>query len=670
MCLQRECHCAAACVAADDARFVRPALFYLFERLKNEYSRPDKLSPKKFIGLNYFLEDTAITRMWTKIVAVCFLGIFPLACIGQLHVLVDHVGYETHSTKQALILGTEQDRPQKFSLIDTDTGSVVITGNTIARGEVDAWGARAFWTADFSSWQKPGHYAIQVQSPAGETSSCTFDIEDNLLERTTLSNVIFYFKGQRASGLIDQADRHLPLPPGQSGFVDAHGGWYDATGDYGIHLSHQNPTSYFNPQQVPLVVWSLLKSYRVLEARRDDDFSEYLRRMLDEGLFGADFLVRIKRRDGSFFESITAPGKDKLPQDRVIGNPNWRTQIKKNASDSTEHLQSAEGPYAYEASFRAGGGMAIAALALASTMPIDGDFPRATYLRAAKEAFHFLNVHNRKLLNDGKENILDDYCALMAATELYRATKDEIYRSAADRRATSLMARLATTGAFHDYWRADDGSRPYFHPSDAGLPVVSLLEYAQIATPIAQKQVRAVIERSLRFEIAMTSEVNNPFGYARQLVRMGDGTIRSAFFFPHDTEAAPWWQGENARLASLAAAARMAAPLFDNDRSFQAQLENYASDQLHWILGRNPFDASMLMGSGHGNASYMFFRSYKYTSAPGAIINGITAAIGNEDGIAFNEGYAVTGKDEDWRWTEQWLPHAAWYLYAVSLPHP
>jgi hypothetical protein len=66
----------------------------------------------------------------------------------------------------------------------------------------------------------------------------------------------------------------------------------------------------------------------------------------------------------------------------------------------------------------------------------------------------------------------------------------------------------------------------------------------------------------------------------------------------------------------------------------------------------------------------MFFRSYKYTNAPGSIINGVTAASDNEDGIAFNEGYAVTGKDDDWRWTEQWLPHAAWYLYAVSLPHP
>jgi hypothetical protein len=604
-----------------------------------------------------------------RVLAVCFIGALTSAAMGQLTVVVDQVGYEARSVKRAIIVGTEHDRPEKFSLVDSTSGKIVLTGSLVSDGQVNSWGGRVFWTADFSSWQGIGHYSVQVQSAAGEVHSCGFDIDNDLLERNTLSNVIFYFKGQRASGLMDQADHHLPLPAGQPGFVDVHGGWYDATGDYGIHLSHQNPTSYFNPQQVPLVAWSLLKSYRVLEARRDDNFSEYLRRLLDEGLFGADFLVRLKRPNGSFFESITAPGKDKLPQDRAIGNPNWKTQIKKNASDSTEHIQSAEGPHAYEASFRAGGGMAIAALALASTMPIDGDLPRTSYLRAAEEAFQFLEEHNRELLNDGKENILDDYCALMAATELYRATKREVYRAAADKRATHLMERLSTDEKHRNFWRADEGSRPYFHPSDAGLPVVSLLEYAQIATPASQKRVRDAVERSLRFELSITGEVNNPFGYARQLVRMGDGKIRGAFFFPHDTEAAPWWQGEDARLASLAAAARIAAPLFDADPAFQSQLKEYAWNQLHWILGRNPFDASMLMGSGHGNAPYMFFRSYKYTSAPGSILNGITAAIDNEDGIAFNEGYAVTGKDEDWRWTEQWLPHAAWYLYAVSLPH-
>jgi hypothetical protein len=589
-------------------------------------------------------------------------------CMGQVRVLVDQVGYETLAPKQAIVEGSDEDHPQTFALIDADSGKTVYEANLQTAGKVYAWEGRVFWTADFSSWQRAGRYAVKVLAAKGNPSSCLFDINDNIFERDTLSNIVFYFKGQRASGLLDQADRHLQLPGAQKGFVDVHGGWYDATGDYGIHLSHQNPTSYFNPQQVPLVAWSLLKSYKLLEARKDDNFTEYERRMLDEGLYGADYLVRIKRPDGSFLETINAPGKEKLSQDRAIGNPNWRTQIKLTASDSTENIANAEGPHAYEASFRAGGGMAIAALALASSMPEDGEFSRKLYLRAAEDAFQFLNMHNRELLNDGVENILDDYCALMAATELYSATQKQTYRSAADDRAAKLMARLTTSGRWRDYWRADDGTRPYFHPADAGLPVISLLEYFKIVSPATQSKVLETVERSLRFELAITSEVNNPFGYARQLVLTG-GKPRTAFFFPHDTEAAPWWQGENARLASMAAAARLAIPLFRDKPEFQSKLRAYAWNQIHWILGRNPFDATMLMGSGHGYAPYMFFRSYKYNGAPGGIVNGITAGLDNEDGIAFNLGYALTGKDEDWRWTEQWLPHAAWYLYAVSLPH-
>jgi hypothetical protein len=601
-----------------------------------------------------------------SILATCFLLLCPLSCLGQVRVLVDQVGYETQATKQAIIEGGSEDHPLRFSLIDLDTGKPAYEASLQPSGTVHAWGSHMYWTADFSSWHAPGHYALEV-SGLKAARSCAFQVSDNVLERETLSNVVFYFKGQRASGLLDQADRHLQLP-GKQEFVDVHGGWYDATGDYGIHLSHQNPTSYFNPQQVPLSAWSLLKSYRSLEARKDDDFTEYERRMLDEGLYGADYLVRIKRPDGSFLETINAPGKGKLPQDREIGNPNWRTQVKLTASDSTENIASAEGPHAYEASFRAGGGMAIAALALASTMPADGEFSRTDYLHAAEQAFQFLNLHNREVLNDGVENILDDYCALMAATELFEATHNETYRTVADERATSLMARLTTSGNWHNFWRADNHVRPYFHPSDAGLPVISLLEYLTIASPDQHKKILDSVERSLRFELSVTSEVNNPFGYARQLVLTG-GKPRTAFFFPHDTEAAPWWQGENARLASLAAAARMAIPLYADKPEFQAKLQIYAWDQLHWILGRNPFDATMLMGSGHAYAPYMFFKSYKYTGAPGGIMNGITSGIDDEDGIAFNLGYAVTGKDEDWRWTEQWLPHAAWYLYAVSLPH-
>jgi hypothetical protein len=97
------------------------------------------------------------------------------------------------------------------------------------------------------------------------------------------------------------------------------------------------------------------------------------------------------------------------------------------------------------------------------------------------------------------------------------------------------------------------------------------------------------------------------------------------FFFPHDTETAPWWQGEDARLGSLAFAARAGRPLFADDPALRRAPARLRQDQLDWILGRNPFDASLLEGAGHDNPEYRFLGSFEYTNAPGGIVNGITA---------------------------------------------
>src|SRR5262249_29127647 len=159
---------------------------------------------------------------------------------------------------------------------------------------------------------------------------------------------------------------------------------------------------------------------------------------------------------------------------------------------------------------------------------------------------------------------------------------------------------------------ADDHDRPFFHASDAGFPVVSLLYYAEIAGPEMRKQILDTVKRSLAFEMATTGEVTNPFGYARQFVQDKTGLRHTSFFFPHNTEAAPWWQGENARLASLATAARLAAKQFEDDRDFSNRLQAFATNQLNWILGLNPFDSSMLYGIGRNNPQYLFFDSWEF----------------------------------------------------------
>jgi hypothetical protein len=593
----------------------------------------------------------------------------------EIKILINHLGYENDAPKRAVILGHTGDDVGIFKVVEARNGREIVSDQAVKAGPVDKWKNWVFWTADFSSVKTDGTYVLECATSQGTVRSYPFHIEHNLLEKYTLPDVISWFKGQRSSGLLDKADRNLKFD-GSTNTANVHGGWFDATGDYGKHLSHLSFSTYFNPQQIPMSDWSLFKTYEELQRRGDGNFRQYKRRLLDEAMYGADYLVRVKSPNGSFYRSISAPGPEKAAEDRRIAKEGSGFAIKTNKNAKFMGETHTEGEKTdYEVGFRNGGGIAIAALAAASTYPVSGDFSNEDYLKAAENAFAFLDKNNARYLNDGKENIVDDYCALLAATELFKATKNQIntrnpygnYHAAADQRAQNLMNRLITSGGHTNYWRADDGDRPFFHAADAGMPVVSLLEYYEIADAPMQQRVLATVRKSLEFELRTTDEVANPFGYARQLVQSTNGVRRTAFFFPHDTETSPWWQGENARLSSLAAAARMAAKYFKGDPAFHAQLQTYAWNQLNWILGLNPYDCCMLQGTGRNNPFYMFFDSYEYHNAPGGIVNGITGGYRDPHDIDFNLQYSETGKDEDWRWGEQWLPHAAWYLLAASL---
>lgn len=602
-------------------------------------------------------------------------------------ILANQVGYDVSGPKKAVIQARAGDMFTAFTVKSFPGGEIVLSGTPRHDGPVRKWKDWDFWTVDWSAVDKEGAYVIECSSQAGAAAGTVRShpilVQKNALERNTLSDVIYYFKGQRSSGLWDKADRKTTFE-GKSGTVDMRGGWFDASGDYGKHLSHLSFSTYFNPQQVSLTAWSLFGTLRELERRGEPYFKQYQKRLLDEALFGADYLVRSKNPKGSFYITISGRGPEKKPEDRritpkaerhIILTPETKDKFRDYGREKIA------GDAAYEAGWREGAGLSIAALAMAAARAGapgsegygaskgEGDFKSTDYLKAAEDAFTFLEKNNLLFTNDGKENILDDYCALVAATELFRTTGKPAYRAAADRRAASLAARLTSGAAYENYWRADDGDRPFFHPVDAGLPVISLLGYAEIADEAGRAKALDAVRKSLGFELAVTAEVANPFGYSRQLVQSkgGGATRRTSFFFPHDTETAPWWQGENARLGSMAAAARLAARYFGNDAAFAEKLRAFGRDQVNWILGLNPFDACMLHAKGRNNIPYMFFDSYEYTNAPGGICNGITGGYTDEDDIDFGLRFAATGKDDDWRWAEQWLPHAAWYLYAVAI---
>ncbi|HCG5115152.1 TPA: glycoside hydrolase family 9 protein [Vibrio parahaemolyticus] len=557
--------------------------------------------------------------------------------------LTNHIGYERLGPKKAIIQ-TEQPHLSSYTaqLICATSEQTVATFAVEEQGKVANWHQGYFYLIDFSSFTDSGDYFLQVE----DSRSSYFTVGEHILLNQTLSDVIHYFKSQRCGGFFDQQDRQVPvLNANQT--VDVHGGWYDASGDVSKYLSHLSYANYLNPQQTPMVVWNILKGLSLLEG--SEDIAAFTRtRLIEEALFGADFLVRMQNEKGFFYMTVFDKWSKDTAQREICA---YETQLGHKFDD-------------YQAGFRQGGGVAIAALAAASRLGVHGEYDQQKYRNAAENGYWHLKEHNTQYLNDGEENIIDEYCALLASVELFKATKETRYLEESRLWAQRLVARQMSDEQIQHFWSANqDGSRPYFHAAEAGLPVIALCEYLAIEDDSVQTEsVKRIVNRACEFEIKISNKVTNPFGYPRQYVKGVNESKRDAFFVAHNNESGYWWQGENARLGSLATMAYLAQPHIAS-QEIQQQLSVFAQDALNWIVGLNPYDMCMLDGHGRNNPDYL--PQYGFFNAKGGVCNGITGGFEDEEDIAFNPPAQKDDMLQNWRWGEQWIPHGAWYLLAI-----
>ncbi|MGR5350710.1 glycoside hydrolase family 9 protein [Vibrio sp. DNB22_19_2] len=557
--------------------------------------------------------------------------------------LTNHIGYERQGPKKAIIQ-TSQPRLSSYTalLVCADSHQTVATLTVEKQGKVANWHQGHFYLVDFSSFNTPGNYYLRFD----HLRSSHFEIGEHVLLDRTLSDVIHYFKSQRCGGIFDQQDRQAPLL-NSSETADVHGGWYDASGDVSKYLSHLSYANYLNPQQTPMVVWNMLKGLSLLEG--NDKLAKFTAtRLVEEALFGADFLVRMQNEKGFFYMTVFDKWSKDTAQREICA---YETQLGHKFDD-------------YQAGYRQGAGISIAALASAARLDVHGEFNQQKYRNAAENGYWHLKEHNTQYLNDGEENIIDEYCALLAAVELFKTTKEARYLEESRVWAKRLSARQTSDENIQHFWSANqDGSRPYFHAAEAGLPVIALCEYLTIEDDSERTTVaKQIITQACEFEVSITNKVKNPFGYPRQYVKGVNEAKRDAFFVAHNNESGYWWQGENARLGSLATMAYGALPFIES-KALKQQLSKLAQDSINWIVGLNPYDMCMLDGHGRNNPDYL--PQYGFFNAKGGVCNGITGGFEDEEDIAFNPPAQKDDMLQNWRWGEQWIPHGAWYLLAV-----
>lgn len=564
---------------------------------------------------------------------------------SEASVLTNQIGYNTDLPKQAMFKSKFPIKEgTSFQLIEAMTLETAFTGKVKSPEQVREWNDHWYSPLDFSDFNQPGFYKVQVTIDDKVYSSFDFEIGNHLLTGRLVPAIANFFESQKANSKEElEGDKNVKLL-GSDKTVDLRGGWCDASGDVSKYFSHLAYTNFMNPQQTPLVDWSMIQTVESLPAT--PIYSNVKDSLTSQAFYGADYIMKSLSPEGYFYMTLFSYFKKDPKERRVVG----LLADSKTTSD-------------YQCGYREGGGMAVAALARISQWQYQSNYKPSEYLAAAEKAFTHLQKNSIKYIDDHKENILDDYTALMASTELWIATKKPLYQIEARRRAARLEARISSDGYF---WSNDEKTRPFWHASDAGLPVIALIRYLDVETQASsRKKALDVIKRYIDYQLKISKEVSNPFNYPRQTFRLKN-RIQNGFFIPHENESGWWWQGENARIGSLATVLLKGGKLVypaDNALGVRPNISAMACSLVDWVLGNNPYQICMMYGFGQVNVPYMA-SMYGHGSGTGGISNGITGSKDKPDGSGIEFKYEDNGNE--WRWSEQWIPHTAWFLQALA----
>ena len=566
--------------------------------------------------------------------------------LTKADIYINQVAFDVQAPKKAVVALPIGESANRF--IVYQGSNIIFQGKLISQPTFTEWGNGAhFYIADFSSVKRRGEFHVVVNTPKQQLTSSTFTIKQNAYFSLTAKSLINYFKANRHN---NPKDKSIPIYDTER-YIDAYGGRVNSGANQNKYLSQLNQSNFLATQQGAFTIWAMAKSYDKLS--KFYDRQGLTLKLAEEVIWGADYLHRILSDEGYFYGSVI----DNTDEDdeRFIANYDVISETYNSN---------------YQAAFREGGGIAIASLVrahkLSNSTGVQGEFSAKQYLVDAERAFNHLQKNNLRYVDNGKENIIDDYTALIAATELYRATKKSKYLKAARHRAHNLNSRMTAQGWFV----SDDDQRPFYHGSEAGLPIIALVDYLAIERnrQITSKTKRT-IKLSLDYQLALNTQVANPFNLARQTFKSYQDGVYSkqqeGFFMPHNNESNNWWQGENSRMASLTAAAIWGGKLTHSDPrgafGIDSELANFAQSQVDWIMGKNPYQISMLYGFGVNNSPH--------AKSSGAMLNGGISS-GISGATLSPDGHGITwaeGPDENnWRWTQQWLENSAWYLLAIT----
>ena len=186
---------------------------------------------------------------------------------------------------------------------------------------------------------------------------------------------------------------------------------------------------------------------------------------------------------------------------------------------------------------------------------------------------------------------------------------------------------------------------------DVAAAAVTLFALQYADDPLRPK----IVDAMRRYFEFCLSRTDNPFGLTRQ----GTEEPEASYFHPTVGLGVNFW------ILSRAWAALLIHQLTQDPRAVV-----YATDQIDWVLGKNPLNLCMFEGHGGLNPPryhhrYNMIAGQERGAVPGAIANGMV----RDMGIADRPGFDMSrggGRPPSFRTSEPWLVHNMFYLLAAS----
>ncbi|MGB8452889.1 MAG: glycoside hydrolase family 9 protein [Anaerocolumna sp.] len=520
-------------------------------------------------------------------------------------------GYQPGAVKTAI---APAGIGKTFKLVDADSGRIAMVGDAI-EGNNDQG---KFAILDFSDIQKPGNYLILY----GNEVTRTFLISDKVWEDSIWKTINLFFCercGYEVPGVHKHCHGNVVNHHGDKSVV-ANGGWHDAA-DMSQCLVNTAEA-----------VYSFFHT-----ASQMEDNKELSERLIEEGKWGLEWMLKTRFGDGY--------------RDMGSGTSVWTSGILGNCDQVDSDAQN----LAIE-NF-----MAAAAEALAARVVEKTDKEQSSYLKqVAKEDWNFAY---EKLDREEYVEALDParvsspillYSAgVLAAGEIYITTGDIYFAKKAAEIAEMVMAcqqkeypdwSVKLTGFFYRDMEKTQ-IQHYNHRSHEHEPIQALSLLCRILPehPMWIKWYHSVLLYTEYYKFAVTS--TSPYYMSPASVYHIDEAKQDAELFLKQQAFAhpgmlkeykeqiekgvplgcgyylkrfPSWfsyRGNNGLVLAGGCAAAFGGRLRNDDT-----LLKLAKDQLEWVVGKNPFGQSLMMGEGYRYAK-------QYVCLPGEITGGICVGI-------------------------------------------